>query len=80
MTELITLGRTLQRRATGVLAYFDPPAPDPRRRPAAASNTLRGTALGLRNLPNYIVRSLLETGALIPQLHPSIWMSHIRTR
>jgi len=25
--ELVTLGRTLSRRAADVLAYFDPPAP-----------------------------------------------------
>ena len=33
---------------------------------------LRGTALGFRNLPNYIARSLLETGGFRPQLHPRL--------
>ena len=31
---------------------------------------LRGSALGFRNLTNYIARSLLETGGLRPRLHP----------
>ncbi|MCX2935067.1 hypothetical protein ORI20_32980, partial [Mycobacterium sp. CVI_P3] len=30
---------------------------------------LRGSALGFRNLTNYIARSLLETGGFKPQLH-----------
>lgn len=29
-----------------------------------------GSALGFRNLTNYIARSLLETGGFRPQLHP----------
>ena len=31
---------------------------------------LRGSALGFRNLTNYIARSLLQTGGFRPQLHP----------
>jgi len=31
---------------------------------------LRGAALGFRNLTNYIVRSLLDTGGFRPRLHP----------
>ena len=31
---------------------------------------LRGSALGFRNLTNYIARSLLEAGGFRPQLHP----------
>ena len=31
---------------------------------------LRGSALGFRNLSNYIARSLLETGGFRPRLHP----------
>ena len=31
---------------------------------------LRGSALGLRNLTNYIARSLLEAGGFRPQIHP----------
>jgi len=40
LQELITLGRTLKKRATDVLAYFDRPAPPtaPPRRSTAASN------------------------------------------
>jgi transposase len=30
---------------------------------------LRGSALGFRNLTNYIARSLLETGGFRPRLH-----------
>jgi len=33
---------------------------------------LRGSALGFRNLTNYIARSLLETGGFRPQLHPQL--------
>jgi len=72
LTELITLGRTLARRATDVLAYFDRPGTS--NGPTEAINGrlehLRGTALGFRNLTNYIARSLLETGGFRPQLHP----------
>ena len=33
---------------------------------------LRGSALGFRNLTNYITRALLETGGFRPQLHPQL--------
>jgi len=33
---------------------------------------LRGSALGFRNLTNYIARSLLETGVFRPHLHPQM--------
>ncbi|MFT4299089.1 MAG: transposase, partial [Aeromicrobium sp.] len=33
---------------------------------------LRGSALGFRNLTNYVARSLLETGGFRPQLHPRL--------
>ena len=72
LTELITLGRTLKRRAVDVLAYFDRPGTS--NGPTEAINGrlehLRGSALGFRNLTNYIARSLLETGGFRPQLHP----------
>jgi transposase len=72
LTELITLGRTLRRRAIDVLAYFDRPGTS--NGPTEAINGrlehLRGTALGFRNLTNYIARSLLDTGGFRPQLHP----------
>ena len=74
LPELVTLGRTLQRRAADVLAYFDRPGTS--NGPTEAINGrlehLRGSALGFRNLTNYIARSLLEAGGLIPQLHPRL--------
>lgn len=69
--ELITLGRTLNKRAGDILAYFDRPGTS--NGPTEAINGrlehLRGSALGFRNLTNYIARSLLETGGFRPQLH-----------
>ena len=74
LTEVITLGRTLSRRADDVLAYFDRPGTS--NGPTEAINGrlehLRGSALGFRNLTNYIARSLLETGGFRPQLHPRL--------
>jgi transposase len=71
LSELTTLGRTLKRRAADMLAYFDRPGTS--NGPTEAINGrlehLRGTALGFRNLTNYIARSLLETGGFRPQLH-----------
>ncbi len=64
LTEVITLGRTLKKRATDVLAYFDRPGTS--NGPTEAINGrlehLRGSALGFRNLTHYIARSLLEAG------------------
>ncbi len=72
LQELITLGRTLKKRAADVLAYFDRPGTS--NGPTEAINGrlehLRGSALGFRNLTNYIARSLLETGGFRPRLHP----------
>jgi transposase len=72
LTEVITLGRTLKRRAADILAYFDRPGTS--NGPTEAINGrlehLRGSALGFRNLTNYIARSLLETGGFRPRLHP----------
>ena len=72
LSEVITLGRTLTKRATDVLAYFDRPGTS--NGPTEAFNGrlehLRGSALGFRNLTNYIARSLLETGGFRPRLHP----------
>ena len=71
LTELLTLGRTLTKRAADVLAYFNRPGTS--NGPTEALNGrlehLRGSALGFRNLTNYIARSLLETGGFRPQLH-----------
>jgi transposase len=74
LVEVITLGRTLKKRAEDVLAYFDRPGTS--NGPTEAINGrlehLRGSALGFRNLTNYIARSLLETGGFRPQLHPGL--------
>ena len=72
LVELARLGRTLKRRAADVLAFFDRPGTS--NGPTEAINGrlehLRGSALGFRNLTNYIARSLLETGGFRPRLHP----------
>jgi transposase len=74
LTEVPTLGRTLTRRAAHVLAYFDRPGTS--NGPTEAINGrlehLRRSALGFRNLTNYIARSLLETGGFRPRLHPQM--------
>jgi transposase len=74
LTELRTLGRTLSKRAEDVLAYFDRPGTS--NGPTEAMNGrlehLRGSALGFRNLTNYIARSLLETGGFRPRLHSGL--------
>src|SRR5215217_8033452 len=74
LIELTTLGRTLKKRAGDVLAYFDRPGTS--NGPTEAINGrlehLRGSALGFRNLTNYIARSLLESGGFRPQLHPGL--------
>ena len=74
LSEIITLGRTLKRRAGDTLAYFDHPHTS--NGPTEAINGrlehLRGSALGFRNLTNYITRALLETGGFRPQLHPQL--------
>src|SRR3712207_5611535 len=74
LTELITLGRTLKKRAGDVLAYFDRPGTS--NGPTEAINGrlehLRGSALGFRNLTNYIARCLLETGGVRPPHTPHL--------
>lgn len=62
--ELVTLGRTLKRRMADILAFFDHPngANGPTEAINGRLETLRGIALGFRNLDNYITRSLLHTG------------------
>jgi transposase len=71
LLEIRTLGRTLKQRAADVLAYFDRPGTS--NGPTEAINGrlehLRGSALGFRNLTNYVARSLLETGGFRPGLH-----------
>jgi transposase len=74
LTEVRRLGRTLKKRAADVLAYFDRPGTS--NGPTEAINGrlehLRGSALGFRNLTNYIARSLLEAGGFRPALHPRL--------
>lgn len=74
LTEVRKLGRTLKRRAADVLAYFDRPGTS--NGPTEAINGrlehLRGSALGFRNLTNYIARALLETGGFRQHLHPRL--------
>ena len=71
LEEVRTLGRTLKKRAADVLAYFDRPGTS--NGPTEAINGrlehLRGSALGFRNLTNYIARALLETGGFRSRLH-----------
>ena len=74
LVEITKLGRTLKKRAADVLAYFDRPGTS--NGPTEAINGrlehLRGSALGFRNLTNYIARSLLEAGGFRPHLHPQL--------
>ncbi|WP_134772183.1 ISL3 family transposase [Ornithinimicrobium flavum] len=74
LVELRKLGRTLARRASDVLAYFDRPRTS--NGPTEAVNGrlehLRGLALGFRNITHYIARALLEAGGFRPQLHPGL--------
>lgn len=69
--ELRKLAYTLDRRRADVLAYFDHPRTS--NGPTEAINGrlehLRGSALGFRNLTNYMARSLLEAGGFRPYLH-----------
>ena len=65
-----------------MLAYFDPPGTS--NGPTEAINGrlehLRGSALGFRNLTNYIARSLLETGGFQTPTTPWIMKSPQRPR
>lgn len=74
LVEIRRLGRTLKQRAADVLAFVDRPGTS--NGPTEAINGslehLRGSALGFRNLTNYIARSLLETGGFRPRLHPRL--------
>ncbi|WP_460802827.1 ISL3 family transposase [Microbacterium sp. GXF6406] len=74
LAEVRKLGRTLKQRAADILAFFDRPGTS--NGPTEAINGrlehLRGSALGFRNLTNYIARSLLEAGGFRPALHPRL--------
>lgn len=71
LVEIRRLGRTLNRRAPDILAFFDRPGTS--NGPTKAINGrlehLRGIALGFRNLTNYVARSLLEVGGFKTGLH-----------
>jgi len=71
LVEVARLGQTLTKRRDDVLAFFDHHRSS--NGPTEAINGrlehLRGSALGFRNLTNYIARSLLEAGGFRPQLH-----------
>ena len=62
LQKLITLGRTGKKHAADILASFDRPGTS--KGPTEAINGLlehlRGSALGVRNLTDYIARALLE--------------------
>ncbi|WP_396278328.1 ISL3 family transposase [Glutamicibacter creatinolyticus] len=74
LSELASLSRTLKRRSVDILAYFDREGTS--NGPTEAINGRlehqRGSALGFRNLANYIARSLLEAGGFRPRLHPQL--------
>ena len=69
LEELAQLGRTLWRRRSDVLAYFDHHASNG---PTEAINgrleALRRNALGFRNLTHYRLRSLLHCGNLAQRI------------
>ena len=58
--------------AADILAYFDRPGTSngPTEAMSGCLEHLRGSALGFRNLTNYIARALLEAGGFRPRLHP----------
>ena len=74
LVEIRRLGRTLKQRAVDILAFFDRPGTS--NGPTEAINGrlehLRGSALGFRNLTNYIARRLLESGGFRPHLHSAL--------
>ena len=71
LIELRKLGRTLKQRTADILAFFDRPGTS--NGPTEAINGrlehLRGSALGFRNLTNYVARSLLDAGGFRSHLH-----------
>ncbi|GAA4730367.1 hypothetical protein GCM10023350_12010 [Nocardioides endophyticus] len=74
LSEVVTLGRTLKKRADDCWPTFDRPGTS--NGPTEAINGrlghLRGSAFGFRNLTNYIARSPLESGGFRPRLHPGL--------
>jgi len=74
LVELRRLGRTLNARKNDILAFFDRPGTSngPNEAINGRLEHLCGTALGFRNLSNYITRSILEAGGFRPALHPQL--------
>ena len=74
LTKPITLGRTLKRRTTDILAYFDHPhtTSDPTQAINAPLEHLRGIAQGFINHRNYRLRCLLHSGGFQHLLHPKM--------
>jgi transposase len=80
LIEIIALSRTLKKCSADVLAYVD--RPHTSNGPTKAINGrlehLRGSALGFRNLTNYIARSPRDAGAFRPPTAP--WIPKSRDR
>lgn len=74
LSGLVTLGRTLQKRAEDVLAHCDLPgtSTDPTEAVNGRLEHLRSSTLGFRNHTNNIARPLLEAGGFRPLLHTQI--------
>ena len=74
LTELITLGKTLKRRARDILAYYNHPhtTGDPTEVINGRPEHLRGSTPELAKLTHYITRALLETGEFRPEQHPQL--------
>lgn len=72
LTEIITLGRTLKNQSVDVLGTGPGTSNGPTETINGCLEHLCGSALRLRNLTNYIARSLLKTDGFRPQLHPQL--------
>jgi transglutaminase-like putative cysteine protease len=57
-------------RGHGWVTLDPAPATAPPKRSTPRLEHLRDTALGFRNLTNYITRALLDTGGFRPRIHP----------
>jgi transposase len=72
LDEVRKLGRTLNRRAADILAYFE--RPHTSNGPTEAINgrieNLQGNALGFRNIANHFAHALLDTGGFRPRMRP----------
>ncbi len=79
LTEVITLGRTLNKRAPDVLAYFDRPRTSNGPTEAittAAWSTCAAARSSSATSPTTSPRSLLRTGGFRPSTTPPIVKSH----